>query len=49
MKEKDSMPNFVWVIDALDECSTERERVELIAAFCSLHDVAPWLKIFINK
>ncbi len=48
-KQKDNMPNFVWIIDALDECSAEKERVELVTALCSLHDVAPWLKIFITS
>ncbi len=46
---KDDIPNHLLVVDALDECYPEGERVELITAFCKLHDAAPWLKILVTS
>lgn len=40
----DIMPNFIVVIDALDECFPEGDRLSLIEKLCSLKGSASWLK-----
>ncbi|KLO06852.1 WD40 repeat-like protein [Schizopora paradoxa] len=47
--QKDTMPTCIWVIDALDECEPQEDRVMLIQKLCSLRDIAPWLKIFMTS
>lgn len=43
------MPNHIIVVDALDECTPERDRAFIIKSICLLNRVAPWLKFFITS
>ncbi len=47
--QKDAIQNHVWVIDALDECYPQAQRELLIKKLSTLHEVAPWLKIFMSS
>ncbi len=44
-----SLPSYLVVVDALDECMQEEGRQSLIKCFCGLHAIAPWLKFLVTS